>query len=91
MKKFLILQTLLCVALTVKCAVALDSLTLLATLLGENENDEFLDCASAGDVNGDGFKDIIVGAPQMLIDRGYAYVYFGGTEFDTIPDVRLIG
>lgn len=91
MKKFLILQIILCMILTVKYAAALDSLTLLATLLGENENDEFLHCASAGDVNGDDFKDIIVGAPQMLIDRGYAYIYFGGTEFDTIPDVRLIG
>ncbi|MGB7063310.1 MAG: FlgD immunoglobulin-like domain containing protein [Candidatus Zixiibacteriota bacterium] len=91
MKKFLILQTVLCVALTVKCAVALDSLTLLATLVGENENDFMVQCASAGDVNNDGFDDIIVGATQLLMDRGYALIYFGGTEFDTIPDVRLIG
>jgi hypothetical protein len=70
---------------------AVDSLTPLATLVGESENDYFMVCASAGDVNGDGFKDIVVGATQMLMDRGYAYVYFGGPEFDTIPDVRLIG
>ncbi len=70
---------------------ALDSLTLLATLVGEKENDEFIACASAGDVNGDGFKDIIIGATQAMMDRGYAYVYLGGPDFDTIPDVRLIG
>ena len=71
--------------------MALDTLTLLATLVGENEHDFFVECASAGDVNGDGLKDIIVGATQELTDRGYAYIYFGATEFDTIPDVRLVG
>jgi hypothetical protein len=81
----------LSLALYAESPLASDSLTLLATLVGERENDHFIECASAGDVNGDGFKDIIVGATQMLIDRGYAYVYFGGVKFDTIPDVRLIG
>ncbi len=70
---------------------AQESLALLTTLVGENEYDEFYNCSSAGDVNGDGFNDIIVGATQMLLDRGYAYLYFGRPGFDTIPDVRLIG
>jgi hypothetical protein len=87
----IIAVTMLSLALRAGCPFALDSLTLLTTLVGERENDYFIECASAGDVNGDGFKDIIVGANQMLMDRGYAYVYFGGVEFDTIPDVRLIG
>jgi hypothetical protein len=81
----------LLLVLLASSAVALDSLTLLATLVGENQHDEFYECASAGDVNGDGFNDIIVGAPQMMLDRGYAYIYFGGPGFDTVPDVRLIG
>src|SRR6266496_3231410 len=37
--------------------------------------------ASAGDMNGDGFDDVIVGAPQTDaggVDRGEVYVVFGG-------------
>ncbi|NIN01638.1 MAG: hypothetical protein GTO24_27135, partial [candidate division Zixibacteria bacterium] len=89
-RKLLVIQIVVCFVLCSRFSFALDSLTLLATLVGQSD-DELYHCASAGDVNGDGFKDIIVGAPQMLMDRGYAYIYFGGAEFDTIPDVRLIG
>lgn len=38
--------------------------------------------AGAGDINGDGYSDIIVGAPQYdyyQTNDGRAYVYFGGT------------
>ncbi len=46
----------------------------------------------AGDVNGDGFKDIIIGAPRDDIDgRGRVYIYFGGPNMDNIPDVYLEG
>jgi hypothetical protein len=72
-------------------AAALDSLPLLATLVGENQRDYLFQCASAGDVNGDGFDDIVVGADQMMMDVGYAYICFGGSDFDAIPDVKLIG
>jgi hypothetical protein len=34
--------------------------------------------ASAGDVNGDGYADIIVGAPGASLYAGRAYVYLGG-------------
>ncbi|MRR29739.1 hypothetical protein EG834_05335, partial [bacterium] len=37
--------------------------------------------ASAGDINGDGFADVIVGAQKCLIDDercGAAFVYLGG-------------
>lgn len=42
----------------------------------------FGDCvAGAGDVNGDGFSDVIVGAPFYgTLDEGRAYVYFGGSS-----------
>ena len=33
--------------------------------------------ASAGDVNGDGFDDLIVGAPGADLDAGESYVVFG--------------
>lgn len=39
-----------------------------------------ISAASAGDVNGDGYSDIIIGAPkftQSLIEEGAAFVYYG--------------
>lgn len=45
----------------------------------------------AGDVNGDGFSDIIVGAPGISTSTGKAYIYFGGFSINTVPDVILSG
>jgi len=42
--------------------------------------------ASAGDINEDGFGDVIVGAPLYGNRPGRAYVFFGGAAPDTIPD-----
>jgi hypothetical protein len=36
--------------------------------------------ASAGDVNHDGFADFIVGAPDVNIGQGLAYVYYGRSQ-----------
>ncbi len=63
---------------------------------GENNGDELgYSVANAGDVNGDGYDDIIVGAPfyddVTYTNNGIAYIYFGGPELDNIPDVTLIG
>ena len=49
------------------------------------------DLAAAGDVNGDGYADVIVGAPNMYDDgqysEGWAYVYHGGPDgVDDVPD-----
>src|SRR5512141_1157408 len=43
--------------------------------------------ANAGDVNGDGYDDLIVGAQYN--GQGRAYIFFGGSTVDTIPDVVL--
>ena len=52
-----------------------------------------LSVAGAGDVNGDGFSDVIVGAPSFdngQIDEGAAFVYFGGAgAFNTLADALL--
>jgi hypothetical protein len=51
---------------------------------------------SSGDVNGDSYKDLIVGAywsaprPGGYL-MGQVYIYFGGPNFDTMPDVILNG
>ncbi|MBK8382124.1 MAG: FG-GAP repeat protein, partial [Ignavibacteria bacterium] len=49
----------------------------------------------AGDMNGDGYGDIIVGANGNdaggLSPAGRAYVYFGGSIPDSIVDVTMTG
>ena len=70
-------------------------------LNGQSANDDFgLSVASAGDVNGDGLDDVIVGAPEDdnngLADSGSAFIYFGGqtgtiNDPDTNADVVLNG
>jgi hypothetical protein len=48
------------------------------TVTGEHQSASFGgSIASAGDVNGDGYSDVIVGSPQML-GGGKAYLYLGG-------------
>src|SRR5580765_4505148 len=50
--------------------------------------------ASAGDVNGDGVDDVVVGAPAYGTGGsqvGRVYVYYGGSTPDAIPDRVLTG
>ena len=47
--------------------------------------------SAAGDVNGDGFSDVIVGAERYSSNTGRAYIYFGGEILNNIPDVTLTG
>jgi len=46
-----------------------------------------------GDINGDGFDDIVTGAPWTTIEgsanAGYVYVYLGGNPMDTEPDLTI--
>jgi len=58
---------------------------LIATLSGEKEGDEFCTVCGVGDVNGDGYNDIAVGARE----GNYVKIYFGGSPFDTVCDLRL--
>lgn len=47
-------------------------------LTGEQDNDEFGTAVGAGDVNGDGAEDLIVGAHQLFRDApGKAYLFYG--------------
>jgi len=65
------------------------------TLFGENEDDQFAaSVRAAGDLNGDGFADVIVGAPRADPngdDSGQVYVLFGNATGVPDPsDVALI-
>ncbi len=66
------------------------------TLLGANTEDRFgYSVSTAGDVNGDGYDDVIVGAPfydfLTLTTVGRAYIFYGGSSMDNIADVILTG
>jgi hypothetical protein len=47
--------------------------------------------SGAGDVNGDGYSDLIVGALDYNSSQGIAYIFFGGSVLDNTADVTMIG
>ncbi len=47
--------------------------------------------ARAGDVNGDGYDDVVIGAPSRLAVAGAAYVYLGGSGSSYTLDATLVG
>ncbi len=60
------------------------------TMTGEAALNYFGESVSnAGDVNNDGYDDIIIGAPGVSISTGRAYIFFGGIIPDNIPDVTF--
>ena len=64
-------------------------------LTGEAAGDAFgYSVAGAGDVNGDGYADVIVGAYENSTradGAGRAYVYYGGSRMDATPDLIFSG
>src|SRR5262245_41868788 len=59
---------------------------------GENDGDTFgCSVARVGDVNGDGYDDVIVGANYYptLSGHGRAYLFFGGPLIDAMADLVL--
>jgi len=58
---------------------------LLTTISGEKDGDFFCTVKNVGDVNGDGYNDLLVGAREA----SYAKLYFGGADFDTIADLTM--
>jgi|WetSurSiteA1Bulk_404760.scaffolds.fasta_scaffold01023_4 hypothetical protein len=62
------------------------------TMTGETTISYFgYSLSSAGDVNGDGFDDVVVGAYRYGSSMGRSYIYFGGTTMNNIADVTLSG
>ena len=61
------------------------------TAYGEEENMQFgYSVATAGDINGDNYSDVIIGAPYYTngeIDEGAIFVYFGSPQgLSLLPD-----
>ena len=44
---------------------------------------------SAGDLNNDGFNDVIIGAPHVDENRGAVYVYHGG-KTGILNDIKQV-
>jgi len=64
-------------------------------LIGTQDNAHLgMAVSTAGDVNGDGFSDIIVGVPDYTTTNGHegvAYLYYGASSFDTTSDWFAFG
>ncbi|MBK8981990.1 MAG: FG-GAP repeat protein [Ignavibacteria bacterium] len=61
-------------------------------MTGEGSGNQFgYSVSSAGDVNGDGYSDVIVGAYLYSGSTGRAYVFFGGAGMDNVADVIMTG
>ncbi|MBK7159963.1 MAG: FG-GAP repeat protein [Ignavibacteria bacterium] len=62
------------------------------TFYGEFPNDNFGNSVStAGDLNGDSYSDILIGASQYDSYTGKVYVYYGGSSMDNINDLSMTG
>ena len=65
---------------------------ILGAAAGDNSG---ISVASAGDVNGDGYDDIIIGAsgadPSSRTDAGTSFVIYGGPTTNTAIDLSSIG
>jgi hypothetical protein len=47
--------------------------------------------SGAGDFNGDGNSDFIIGCANINSNKGRAYIYYGGADVDNIPDLTIEG
>ena len=56
-------------------------------LRSNNYDDAGYSVSGVGDVNGDGFDDVIIGAPGADFEAGKSYVVFGGNSF--APSLEL--
>jgi hypothetical protein len=62
------------------------------TLAGEAASDQFgWTVAKAGDMNHDGYDDVLVAAYGYNNSTGRVYLYYGGSSMDTTPDVIFTG
>ena len=59
-------------------------------MIGQTSNSQFgYSVSNAGDFNGDDYDDVIVGAFGYNSQAGRAYIFFGGQNMNSIPDVII--
>ncbi|MHC4539108.1 MAG: integrin alpha, partial [Planctomycetota bacterium] len=61
------------------------------TITGKSPGDYFGEVGPMGDVNGDGYDDLVVGTPGYKDMQGQVYVYYGGSRMDHLADLILDG
>ncbi|MBN2012490.1 FG-GAP repeat protein [candidate division KSB1 bacterium] len=63
--------------------------TIIGTVYPYNQFGYSLSCA--GDLNRDGYNDVLISAPGYGGKKGQAYVYYGGPAMSTIPHNFVMG
>ncbi|MEJ2705589.1 MAG: ankyrin repeat domain-containing protein, partial [Sedimentisphaerales bacterium] len=58
---------------------------------GENPGDLFGEGSFLSDLNNDGYSDLIVGSLGYNDRTGKVYIYYGGKDMDTEPDISFEG
>ena len=61
------------------------------TITGTSQSHLGYPVSAAGDVNNDGFDDVIVGASGYNSNVGRVYIYYGGNSLNSVADVTMDG
>ncbi len=61
------------------------------TFTGEFEGEALGVGNSLGDVNGDDYLDVVLGACGYDAGHGRIHIYYGGPDMDSIPDITIMG